>query len=304
MIDLNPQLTTRQAAGLIRVHESSIKRWCDRGDLVCTTTRGGHRRISLNGLIAFAETQDLKSAVLNLSSNAAEVWHALSLAEGKRDYSAFSDLLFEGLIQLHSTAPQSILNLLQERRHPTSVVFDELLAPVLRRLGIGWLEGEIRIGDEHRISEYLRELIHIMHPPTHSESKDRKTKKPLALVGCGEGCHHDMGARIIRHLLEEHEWDTLYLGANVPVEEYAFQQSRYGAELICISIVPPSATSDAKRLMGLLARLYDPQTPYRLVLGGSTVHTWLPNELAGFPFREYKIFDTTDRFVRWIREIE
>ena len=46
-------LTTRQAAAYLHVGTTSIKRWCDDGQLECEKTAGGHRRFSVAVLDRF-----------------------------------------------------------------------------------------------------------------------------------------------------------------------------------------------------------------------------------------------------------
>ena len=46
-------LTTRQAAAYLHVGTTSIKRWCDDGQLECEKTAGGHRRFSVATLDRF-----------------------------------------------------------------------------------------------------------------------------------------------------------------------------------------------------------------------------------------------------------
>ena len=52
----NDNLTPKQIASALRVSESSVKRWCDRGDIRTDRSLGGHRRIPLGFLIELLET--------------------------------------------------------------------------------------------------------------------------------------------------------------------------------------------------------------------------------------------------------
>ena len=49
-------LTPKQVARAIDVSESSIKRWCDKGVIETQYTAGGHRRITMAGLIEFVRS--------------------------------------------------------------------------------------------------------------------------------------------------------------------------------------------------------------------------------------------------------
>ncbi|MEM1271970.1 MAG: helix-turn-helix domain-containing protein, partial [Bacteroidota bacterium] len=59
---VSTSISTRQASDLLGVHESSVKRWCNAGDLGCEYTHGGHRRIPLAELLRFAEARSIEVA--------------------------------------------------------------------------------------------------------------------------------------------------------------------------------------------------------------------------------------------------
>ena len=46
-------LTPKQVSRAIDVSESSVKRWCDKGVIPTQYTAGGHRRITMSGLMEF-----------------------------------------------------------------------------------------------------------------------------------------------------------------------------------------------------------------------------------------------------------
>ena len=45
--------STTELARMWNVSESTIKRWCDAGDLKCVKTPGGHRRFNLEAISRF-----------------------------------------------------------------------------------------------------------------------------------------------------------------------------------------------------------------------------------------------------------
>ena len=82
-------------------------------------------------------------------------------------------------------------------------------------------------------------------------------------------------------------WLTVnYLGANVPGEEFAAQQQRWGADLVCVSFTPPRGPADAVRLVRSLAQGYDPARPYHLALGGGA----LDGKVVDPPYRPFRSF--------------
>ena len=53
---MSEQFTPKQVALALQVSESSVKRWCDRGEIRTERTIGGHRRIALGLLLEFLES--------------------------------------------------------------------------------------------------------------------------------------------------------------------------------------------------------------------------------------------------------
>jgi methanogenic corrinoid protein MtbC1 len=88
-----------------------------------------------------------------------------------------------------------------------------LLTPTLYEVGLRWQRGEIGVADEHlacSVCEWLLFALagRVRRPPPTGRR---------ALVGCSEGELHSLGARMIAHVLSEHGWTVLLLGASTPV---------------------------------------------------------------------------------------
>ena len=298
MNDRIPQLTTSQAANILDVHESSVKRWCGQDELSCTYTAGGHRRISLDDLLDFAQEQGIDCSLLPIRPHDARVWRAVLQSEKKRNFPDLVDLIYTELLDPQSPYPGRILHLCRASRIPISTLFDELIAPVLNRIGDAWSAGEIHVGDEHRMSESLIQTLAVIYDNIKAGLAPTNENRPTAIVGCGEGIQHDIGARIIRILLEESGWNAIYLGANVPTEEFAAQQTKHHARLVCISLVPPATAADADRTKRILARMYDGEHPYSLILGGSGVKGYT-SKAGDDPFDELTVFEDTVSFAAW-----
>jgi MerR family transcriptional regulator, light-induced transcriptional regulator len=87
-----------------------------------------------------------------------------------------------------------------------------LLTPALYEVGLRWQRAEISVADEHvacSICEWLLFALagRVRRPPATG---------PRALVGCSQGELHSLGARMIAHVLAEHGWTVLLLGADTP----------------------------------------------------------------------------------------
>src|SRR4051812_43863816 len=105
-MDQDPTLlTSSQAAGLLEVHESSVKRWTNEGILTPIKTKGGHRRIPLPGLLAFARAERSDAALLGLAPFEEDVAKAALAARERNDFLPLADLI----VRLCDTQPPGYL---------------------------------------------------------------------------------------------------------------------------------------------------------------------------------------------------
>lgn len=300
------QLTSREAADLLAVHESTVKRWCNAGELPYTTTRGGHRRIDLEELMRFARGQQLDSPMHDFRPYQAQVWLAVKAARDKGDFRPLSALALEWALGDQPHLIEAMFRYLGtlEGVH-TARMFDDLLGTLMRSVGEAWRQGRIGVGEEHFSTQVvldalhqLRSQIHAAHPVYRDPARRHQLSR-AAIVACAEGEQHELGAMCVRILLEQHNWRVYYLGPNVPIEEIAAFQKKQRAELVAISFVPPRAPSDAQRTIRLLGEMFDPRTPYALALGGSGLGgSGAP--ATATPFLDLAAFDRLTAFESWL----
>jgi methylmalonyl-CoA mutase cobalamin-binding subunit len=117
-----------------------------------------------------------------------------------------------------------------------------------------------------------------------------------------EGDHHDLGAQAIRVLLERQGWKVYYLGADVPVEEFAQIQRAQGASLVCISVSPENAIPDVQRIIRVLGEFYRPGYPYALGLGG-VIGAVSGESIPEGPFLSQSISSTARDFIAWVESL-
>ena len=303
LIVLATQLTTREAAALIGVHESSVKRWCDAGTLTCLRTSGGHRRIPMDALLAFAEREGIACPLLAFHPEEEVVWKALSSARDKRDYARVVDLTYEWLRTGNDYLPIRLFQFLDESGIHACTLFDQIVRSVMYRVGAAWKEGSLRIGDEHRITNVVLDGLQALRPYLHIDPRASDRQEPVAIVGCAEGNLHEMGAHMIRMLLQKAGWRVVYLGASVPVEDLAIQQAEQAAELVCISFCAPQVASDVLRTLDILSRYYSAEAPYSVITGGSLASDDPELTRSKDPFKMVRFFTGTEPFYQWVEPL-
>lgn len=294
-------VSTRQASDLLGVHESSVKRWCSSGDLPCDYTPGGHRRILLRDLGPFSRDRDLPYTLAAFGEAAESVWAGAQAVQKSDDYAALVDLLYGWLQEGRGALVRALAAFLQQQGTPLPALLDGLLASVMHRIGTDYHAGVLSIGDEHRMTHLVRDLLVRLHFEVEpSPDADR----PVAVVGCARAEVHELGALMSRVLLESAGWRVVYLGLNVPTEEFARQQQQHAAALVCIAMTPPIGTPEAVVMADVLTHLYDDRHPYRLVFGGRAVSETIGDTVAHAPHLDVQAFGRMARFADWLATLD
>ncbi|MBX2821143.1 MAG: cobalamin-dependent protein [Rhodothermaceae bacterium] len=303
MSDKAVTVTTRQAAELLDVHESSIKRWCSQNQLTCFQTPGGHRRIPFDALMDFSQTKGIACELQVFDAYAEAVWEGLLDAEKKKDFQQLADLGAHWIQGPEFYYMLKLLTLLKRQGYPLSAQMDKIIAPIMRTVGDAYLNGDLSIGNEHRITYLMRDLL--VRMSTGSEWADRtpnapEKSRPRAVLGCIRSQAHELGCLMAKLVLESHGWDVVYLGLNVPSEDFSRAQIEYDASLVCIALMPPSTYPEVYHVIDLLEQVYDRNRPYHLVFGGPVELQLDPNRTTKSSISSIQYFETMSKFSDWL----
>lgn len=102
-----------------------------------------------------------------------------------------------------------------------------LLFPFLQRVGILWVTDHIRVAQEHLVSNIIRQKL-------IKGIEDLQINSPAdntVVLFLPDGEYHELGLLYVNYLLKTKGINTIYLGADVPVEELEYvcklKQPRY-----------------------------------------------------------------------------
>ncbi len=297
-------LTTTETAELLDVHPSSVKRWCDAGELESDRTEGGHRRIYLRTALDFADERDSPTFLAPFAPFESHVWLAVRAAESQDDFRRIRSLAMGWLVRGYPQRITALFEMLSRR--PTLTyerVCDEAIRPFMAEVGEAWHAGRLRIGDEHLAGQAILDALFRLTPGVMLETGNGTHR--VAVVGSAEGDQHQIGSMCVRVLLEREGWRVLYLGPNTPAEEFANVQRTQGAELVCVSFTPPASTGQVRRALEVLMEFYESEAPYHVAIGGSAAGKaaieGLEREGARPPFLTVQSFAGMEDFAAWLR---
>ncbi len=239
---MDSYLTSTEAARLLKVTPSSIKRWTQSGQLRCVVTPGRHRRFARRELEDFARR------------------HRDPLGDGSAPRNALVEALLsdQPLIAIQA----AILELRSRERSWYETA--EVLGAVPPEIGSCWASGGITILDEHRASERFARAL-----STCAETIATSTHSPTALIATAEGDEHTLALNLVELCLREAGWNVIWGGRATPLEELAERVERGGIGLVGLSA---SAYSSRGKALAAQVRRLAPackRNGTHLVLGGS-----------------------------------
>ena len=111
---------------------------------------------------------------------------------------------------------------------------EQVIEPLMRRIGELWHEGSMRIADEHLASAVVRRFIDGIRHGLQADSN-----APHLVVTTPAGQMHEIGALLVSTLAAAANWRVTYMGPNLPAEEIAIAAQANRARAVALSIVYP-----------------------------------------------------------------
>jgi len=162
---------------------------------------------------------------------------------------------------------------------------DEVVVPLLERLGTGWREGTLRPAHGHLAAAVLRRLLERM-----IESASSPLATASLVVATPVGQVHEFGALVVAATAAAEGWRVTYLGTDLPAEDIAEAAARTRARVAALSVVFPGGDAaledELRRLRALLPK------DVTLVVGGAAASAYggvlnevgaaLPGDLEAF----------------------
>ncbi len=200
-------LSPKQVARAIGVSESSLKRWCDRGLIPTIRTAGGHRRLSIGGVLRYLrETGQTLVEPEHLGLPATATKGARGLERGR---SQLTDALKAG----DETLCRQIVFDLYLAGNSLAIIGDDVIATSLAAIGEEWDCGDVEVYQERRGCGILTSILHELRAAQSSGGKG-----PAAVGGTLEGDPYSLPTAMVEVVLREHGWRACSLGASLPAE--------------------------------------------------------------------------------------
>ena len=204
---------SQEAAKILGVNVSTIKRWTDGGKLGCIKSAGGHRKFLMEHLATFLETNKKKTEKVNLFPIETETDLRISNHILKGNFNYLNELVLNQALSCNIERVQQVLNGLYLGQYHLFQIYDKLVTPVLHKIGQMWFEDKISITEEHISSQLILDAIIRLQGIIRLPRK--KVRKALCMNFSNE--FHSIALKMVEHILELREYKVYYSGQNTPL---------------------------------------------------------------------------------------
>lgn len=221
-----------EVADLIGVNVSTVKRWADSGKIDCYKTKGGHRKFHLKHLREFIKSDKTSSVAIDLSNL---VGNNKKLIEAINDSNTevLIDYSYKALINRGNYKFLSLMNSLLIKGYQYDYLFDQIIIPILEKIGKQWSIGKLSITQEHMASEVIKKFIINIDESMNPNSRKHEVYC-LTLVND----KHDLPIYMAENILNQSNTIKTYnLGPNLPVDDLISELNSRDPKLIFVSIV-------------------------------------------------------------------
>lgn len=145
-------------------------------------------------------------------------------------------------------------------------LYVEVFQTVMYEIGQLWHAGTITVDKEHYCTAITQHIMAQLYPRIFA------TKRlGLTMLGCCVGNElHEMGIRMVCDIFELHGWDTVYLGAAVPLESIVTAIGEHRPDLVALSVTMTHHLDECQRIMASIRGNHQ-LPPMKIAIGGRAV---------------------------------
>jgi methanogenic corrinoid protein MtbC1 len=147
-------------------------------------------------------------------------------------------------------------------------IYEKLLAPAMRTMGLWYQQGQIDEAQEHMGSEItlrcMARTVHIAGPAKRNGKR--------CVIGCAPMDWHVIGPRMASDVLRLTGWRTLFIGTSVPIRSFLTAVYHNRPDLALISCSTDASVEPAIQLVRELSALRRDRSEFAIGLGGIFPH--------------------------------
>ncbi|MBA2453941.1 MAG: cobalamin B12-binding domain-containing protein [Chloroflexia bacterium] len=256
------QVVARLAGNYPDVTPSSL-RFLEREGLVePERTPGGHRLYSNTHVEQVRRIKEWQRERLSL----AEIRERLQAAKTLPCHQDLARSFMDHAMQGDAAGARRTVLSAYNSGMPLAEIYDDVLRPALYEVGRRWADGDVTIVQEHELSAIVRDLIGELV----AETQRPTTPSDVILAACVAGETHDLGLRMVSHLLETEGYSVHFLGANVPADSILDGARMRRATIVLLSTTLEENIPELIATLRALNTLPPDERP-RIIVGGQVL---------------------------------
>jgi excisionase family DNA binding protein len=225
MIAAEPYLKTQRVAKALGVSVSTVKRWVDSGMIRAARTVGKHRLIPFSEALRLAREQGFPESNLavlaGLETRGPEVAPEGAVA-----------LLERMLRENRAVESRTFIHSLYHSGWDAVSLADDLIRPVMERIGHGWMVGSLDVYQEHEATQIVAAALRDLVDRVGREG----CPEPSALGATTEGDPYVLAGLLGELVLRELGWQVRNLGVNLPLRSLAHATIHHRPRLVFVSV--------------------------------------------------------------------
>ena len=219
-------ISTMRAAEALGVSISTVKRWVDDGVLPAHRTAGGHRKLLRAEVLALARQGGLPNRDLTGLGIA-------SFADQPIGLSAIRAALLPALLRGDGTEVSALIRRAYHSGVAIEALADQVVAPVMGRVGHEWAIASIDVWQEHRATQLFAAALYDLKGELEARAEQNR---PVAIGGAPEGDPYLLATLLAQYSLLDAGWAAVNLGPNIPLASLKKAMQELRPKLVWLSV--------------------------------------------------------------------
>lgn len=147
-------------------------------------------------------------------------------------------------------------------------LYQRVIAPAMHEIGELWVKGALTVADEHLATALTHRVLAALRPPVWvgvGEQAQPALPKRRVMLAAVEGEQHALGLRMAADVFEDAGFESIYLGADVPIDALLQALDSLSPDLLALSATMPELAPELDQV-ALAVRHAHPRL--KLLFGG------------------------------------
>jgi DNA-binding transcriptional MerR regulator len=186
--------------------------------------------------------------------------------------------LIQNMVDLDMEAFEEVLNDFIITKGIEKAI-NQIIFPFLEKIGILWLTNHINPGQEHLVTNIIRQKLIVGIENAKSTIKINKT----VLLFLPETEYHELSLLFMNYMLKNKGVNTIYLGCSIPLKDVVYLANLKKPDYIFTHLTSVGAKFNFDKFIGALSKAF-PKTP--VIISGQLTNNYEKKILPPINFKK------------------